>query len=116
MIRESEDRSAAVLRRLPPAQAKTQFLSLFEARPRPRAVLRRVDATGEQARPCLEPAEPPKGDGEVLVIQAARKQSERGRRRAKSSELPANGGARGARCFPLSPNANHNRAGSDRRR
>jgi len=52
------------------AQARTLFRSLFEWCPSPRAVLRMVDATGEQARPFLEQAEPPEGDGEVLVIEA----------------------------------------------
>ncbi len=52
------------------AQARTLFRSLFGWSPSPRAVLRMVDATGEQARPFLEQAEAPEGDGEVLVIEA----------------------------------------------
>ena len=52
------------------AQARVLFGSLFGWSPSQRAVLRMVDATGEQARPFLEQAEPPKDDGEILVIEA----------------------------------------------
>ena len=51
-------------------QARTLFGAVFGWSPSPRAVLRMVDATGEQARPFLEQAAPPEGDGEVLVIEA----------------------------------------------
>ena len=52
------------------AQARALFRSVFGWCPSPRAVLRMVDATGEQAKPFLEQAGPPEGDGEVLVIEA----------------------------------------------
>lgn len=52
------------------AQARALFHSVFGWCPSPRAVLRMVDATGEQARPFLEQSGPPEGDGEVLVIEA----------------------------------------------
>jgi hypothetical protein len=52
------------------AQARALFRSLFGWCPSPRAVLRMVDATGEQARPFLEQAAVPEDDGEVLVIEA----------------------------------------------
>lgn len=51
------------------AQARGLFRSLFGWSPSPRAVLRMVDATGEQARPFLEQAPVPGNDGEVLVIE-----------------------------------------------
>jgi hypothetical protein len=50
------------------ASARDLMRHLFEWSPSPRAVLRMVDAVGERARPFLEGAEPPEGDGEVLVI------------------------------------------------
>jgi hypothetical protein len=52
------------------APARGLFGSLFGWCPSPRAVLRMVDATGEQARPFLEQAAPPENDGEILVIEA----------------------------------------------
>jgi hypothetical protein len=52
------------------AQARELFRSLFGWSPSQRAVLRMVDATGEQAQPFLEQAAPPEDDGEVLVIEA----------------------------------------------
>jgi len=52
------------------AQARALFRSLFGWCPSPRAVLRMIDATGEQARPFLEQAAPPDDDGEILVIEA----------------------------------------------
>jgi hypothetical protein len=52
------------------AQARGLFRSLFGWSPSPRAVLRMVDATGEQARPFLDQEGPPDDDGEVLVIEA----------------------------------------------
>lgn len=52
------------------AQARGLFGSLFGWSPSQRAVLRMVDATGEQARPFLEQLEAPENDGEVLVIEA----------------------------------------------
>ena len=52
------------------AQARALFGSLFGWSPSPRAVLRMVDATGEQARPFLEQAPAPEHDGEILVIEA----------------------------------------------
>lgn len=52
------------------AQARTLFRSVFGWSPSPRAVLRMVDATGEQARPFLEQAPAPEEDGEILVIEA----------------------------------------------
>jgi hypothetical protein len=51
------------------AQARGLFRSLFGWSPSPRAVLRMVDATGEEARPFLEQAAAPEEDGEVLVIE-----------------------------------------------
>ena len=52
------------------APARGLFRSLFGWCPSSRAVLRMVDATGEQARPFLEQAPPPEDDGEILVIEA----------------------------------------------
>jgi len=37
--------------------------------PSPRAVMRMIDGAGEEARPFLEQAPPPKDDGEILVIE-----------------------------------------------
>lgn len=51
------------------AQARELFRSLFAWSPSSRAVLRMVDATGEQARPFLEQAAAPEDDGDVLVIE-----------------------------------------------
>lgn len=50
------------------ARARELFGSVFGWSQR--AVPRMVDAIGEQARPFFEQAEPPKDDGEVLVIEA----------------------------------------------
>jgi hypothetical protein len=50
--------------------ARETFREAYEWMPSPRAVLRMVDGVGEQARPFLEQAPAPAGDGEVLVIQA----------------------------------------------
>lgn len=50
--------------------ARETFREAHEWMPSPRAVLRMVDGVGEQARPFLEQAPTPEGDGEVLVIQA----------------------------------------------
>jgi hypothetical protein len=50
------------------AQARDLARHLFEWTPSPRAVLRMVDAVGQQARGFLEQAPPPDDDGEVLVI------------------------------------------------
>jgi hypothetical protein len=52
------------------ARSRELFGSVFGWSPSQRAVLRMVDATGEQARPFLEQAEPPTDDGEILVIEA----------------------------------------------
>jgi hypothetical protein len=50
------------------ASARDLFRHLFEWTPSSRAVLRMVDAVGERARGFLDEAEPPEGDGEVLVV------------------------------------------------
>lgn len=50
------------------ASARDLLRNLFEWSPSPRAVLRMVDAAGERARPFLEQAPAPEGDGEVLVV------------------------------------------------
>jgi hypothetical protein len=50
------------------ASARDLARHLFEWTPSSRAVLRMVDAVGEQARGFLEQAPPPEGDGEVLVV------------------------------------------------
>ena len=49
--------------------ARETFRSTYEWTPSPRAVMRMVDATGDEARPFLEQAAVPDDDGEVLVIQ-----------------------------------------------
>lgn len=49
--------------------ARKLFAHLFEGAPSPRAISRMVDAAGAEARPFLEQAPRPEGDGEVLVIQ-----------------------------------------------
>jgi len=49
--------------------ARDTFRQAHEWMPSPRAVLRMVDAVGDQARPFLEQAPAPDDDGEVLVIQ-----------------------------------------------
>lgn len=51
------------------AQARGLFRCLWGWSPSPRAVLRMVDATGQQARPYLDQAVVPEQDGEVLVIE-----------------------------------------------
>lgn len=51
------------------ASARSLFRSMFGWSPSPRAVLRMVDASGQQARPFLEQAKAPEDDGEVLVIE-----------------------------------------------
>jgi hypothetical protein len=50
------------------APARALLRGLFEWAPSPRTVLRMVDAVGKHARPYLEAAPAPEGDGEVLVI------------------------------------------------
>lgn len=91
------------------AGARETFRQSHEWTPSPRAVLRMVDAVGDRARPFLDDAPAPEGDGEVLVIQvdgggapmigeaeylkrcAARKPGERKnrrRRRQMRSEAP----------------------------
>lgn len=50
-------------------QARETFRSFHEWAPSSRAVLRMVDSVGEQARPFLEQLPPPRGDGDVLVIE-----------------------------------------------
>jgi len=49
--------------------ARETFRSTYEWTPSPRAVMRMVDATGDEARPFLQQAAVPDDDGEVLVIQ-----------------------------------------------
>lgn len=49
--------------------ARKLLSSLFGWAPSPRAILRMVDAAGAEARPFLDQAPVPDGDGEVLVIQ-----------------------------------------------
>jgi hypothetical protein len=79
------------------AQARALFRSLFGWCPSPRAVLRMIDATGEQARPFLEQAALPEGDGDVLVIEADGKGApaissrEHARRRQPRGPKPSNG-------------------------
>lgn len=51
------------------APARHLHEELFGWTPSSRAVLRMVDAAGAEARPFLDQAPPPEGDGEVLVIQ-----------------------------------------------
>lgn len=50
------------------APARTLHESFFGWSPSSRSVLRMVDATGPQARAFLDEAQPPEGDGEVLVM------------------------------------------------
>lgn len=50
------------------AQARETFGTIFGWSPSQRTVLRMVDSMGERARPFLEEAPAPEGDGEVLVI------------------------------------------------
>lgn len=54
---------------LPFGQVRDAFRYFHEWVPSPRAVLRMVDAIGDQARPFLELLRPPRLDGDVLVIQ-----------------------------------------------
>jgi hypothetical protein len=51
------------------AQARATFRDIYEWTPSPRAVLRMVDAVGQQAREFLQQCPPPDDDGEVLMIQ-----------------------------------------------
>jgi hypothetical protein len=51
------------------AAARQTFRDIFEWAPSQRATLRMVDALGAEARPFLEEAPAPEGDGDVLVIQ-----------------------------------------------
>jgi hypothetical protein len=51
------------------AGARATYRDVYEWTPAPRAVMRMVDAVGEQAREFLEQAPAPEDDGEVLVIQ-----------------------------------------------
>lgn len=51
------------------ANARTSFAQFCEWSPSQRATLRMVDAVGAQARPFLEGASVPDGDGEILVLQ-----------------------------------------------
>jgi hypothetical protein len=52
------------------ANARATFAQFCEWSPSQRATLRMVDAVGAKARPFLEGAPVPDGDGEILVIQA----------------------------------------------
>jgi hypothetical protein len=52
------------------ANARTSFAQFCEWSPSQRSTLRMVDAVGAEARPFLEGASVPDGDGEILVIQA----------------------------------------------
>jgi hypothetical protein len=70
------------------AAARRTFRDVFEWSPSQRATLRMVDGVSAQARPFLEQAPAPDGDGEVLVIQVDGKgapsiSSKEYRRRAK---------------------------------
>lgn len=49
--------------------ARSMFRYFHEWTPSSRAVLRMVDAVGDEARPFLEALPPPKGEGEVLVLE-----------------------------------------------
>jgi len=51
------------------AGARSTYRDIFEWTPSPRAVLRMVDAAGDEARPFLEQVLAPDDDGEVLVVQ-----------------------------------------------
>jgi len=51
------------------AGARRTYADLFGWTPSPRAVLRMVDAVGDEARPFLEQVPAPDDDGEILVIQ-----------------------------------------------
>lgn len=51
------------------ASARQNFAQFCEWAPSPRAVLRMVDAAGQQARAFLEQVAAPEDDGEILVIQ-----------------------------------------------
>ena len=51
------------------ASARENWREVYGWAPAPLAVLRMVDAVGDQARPFIEQAAPPEDDGEVLVIQ-----------------------------------------------
>lgn len=50
-------------------QARGTFRYFHEWAPSSRGVLRMVDTVGDRARPFLEQLPPPKGDGDVLVIE-----------------------------------------------
>lgn len=51
------------------AGARATYKDIHEWAPSPRAAMRMVDAAGDQARPFLQQAPAPLGDGEILVIQ-----------------------------------------------
>lgn len=78
------------------ASARDLLRNLFEWSPSPRAVLRMVDAVGERARPFLEQAPAPEGDGAVLVLTVDGKgapaisSKEHGRRARPHGERGAN--------------------------
>jgi hypothetical protein len=85
------------------AQARGLFRSLLGWSPSQRAVLRMVDATGEQARPFLDQAGPPEDDGEILVIEADGKgapaiSSREHARRTKPHAAKASNGRHGRRA------------------
>jgi len=81
------------------ASARATHLDLFEWAPSPRAVMRMIDAAGEEARPFLEQASPPKDDGEVLVIQVDGKgapmiSEQEHQRRSQPHQKPSGKGTR----------------------
>jgi len=85
------------------AQARGLFRGVFGWSPSPRAVLRMVDATGEQVRPFLDQVGPPDDDGDVLVIEVDGKgapaiSSREYARRTKPRRAKATNGRHGRRA------------------
>ena len=81
------------------ASAQATHRDLFEWAPSPRAVMRMIDAAGEEARPFLEQALPPDDDGEVLVIQVDGKgapmiSEQEHQRRSQPHQRPSGKGTR----------------------
>lgn len=84
------------------ATARDNFRETYEWTPSPRAVLRMVDAIGDEAVAFLEQAPAPEDDGEVLVVQADGRGApmispEEHRRRSRPHELKGDAPLRCAR-------------------
>lgn len=60
---------ARLCAQMPFATAREMWRGVFQWAPSSRATLRMVDGVGKHAREFLEQADPPEGDGEILVVQ-----------------------------------------------